>query len=155
MIARRQVFGLGAGALLVAQTSRAEACSLLATSPARERRRPARRLLAARTFLRSIANKDAASMHSVVNQAQLVLNERTLEPVYNEADLQRRADIVFDALSFDEVKSISTVGQAVFAELEDHYAVEEPAECGETGERLAYLKMLFDNSDHIFSAIFV
>ena len=92
-------------------------------------------------------------MHSVVNQAQLVVNELIVEPAYNDTDLQKRADIVFDALSFGEVKSISIVGQAVFAELENHYAVEEPAECGETGARLEYLKMIFDNSDHIFSAI--
>lgn len=94
-------------------------------------------------------------MHSVVNQAQLILNERTLDSVYSDADLQKRADIIFDEISFDEIKSISTVGRAVFAELEESYIVEEPAECGDTGKRLNYLKLMFDNSDQIFSAIFV
>jgi hypothetical protein len=128
---------------------------LLSKSAERETRRPAKRLLAARTFLRSIANKDAASMHAVLNQAQVVVNERTLESVYNDADLQKRADIIFEEISFDEVRSISTVGRAVFAELEDSYAVEEPAECGETGQRINYLKLMFDNSDQIFRAVFV
>lgn len=94
-------------------------------------------------------------MRSVTNQAQLDVNGRTLEPVYSDTDLQKRAEIVFTALSFGEVRSISTVGQAVFAELENHYAEDNIDECGGTTVQKTYLKIQFDNSDDIRSAIFV
>ena len=114
MIGRRDFVGLGAALVVASGSHGAKACTITAERKATKMKRQARRMVAAKGFIKQISGKNWDGLAALIGDERWRLNERWIEPL-NIVDLKSAVTSVFPDFVSLEIQDAAIIAERVFA----------------------------------------